>query len=131
MLAHLLLLRQISILDISTAILPPHAHPLEINHTFQTSNLLRILRHHISHNRILPLRHLLRDLDRLVHAHRAIQRAFEVDVGDLVAEVGGLVDQGDEAIFDGESDFGARFDGLVEDARGAYVKAGATEREGG
>ena len=64
------------------------------------------------------------------HAHSPLlQRALEVDVGDLITEVCRLVDQGDEAIFHGEGDFCAWFDVLLEDAGRCYVETCAAGRK--
>lgn len=61
------------------------------------------------------------------HAHLALlQRAFEIDISDLIAQVGRLVDQGDKTIFHSQSDFSTWFDVLAENTGGAYVQAGAT-----
>lgn len=49
------------------------------------------------------------------HAHLALlQWTREVDLFDLLAQVGRLVDQGDQAVFDGQGDGGAFFDVLAK-----------------
>ncbi len=58
------------------------------------------------------------------------QRAGEVDVAGLVAEVDLLVEDADEAVFDGEVDLGAVFDGLGEGAFGGYVEGFAAVGRG-
>lgn len=66
------------------------------------------------------------------HAHLALlEWALEIDIADLVTEVCRLVDQGDQAVFDGESNVGTLFDVLAEKAGGDYGEVGvAAEKEG-
>ena len=96
---------------------------LEVNHTLQAGHLLLVNSHHIRHDSVFPRGHLLGNIDTVRHGHGAVQRALEIDAGNLVAEVGRLVDQGDQAIFDGQGNFGTGLDGLAEDTRGGYVEA--------
>jgi hypothetical protein len=59
---------------------------LEIHHTLQAGNLLRILCDHIRHDGVLPLRHLLGNFRLMCHAHLTLlQRALEVNIGNLIA----------------------------------------------
>jgi hypothetical protein len=90
---------------------------LEISHTLQTRNLVRILGHHVRHHGILSLWHLFRNVHRVGYLHVALlQRTLKIDVGDLIAQVCRLVDQGDEAVLDRQGHFGAGFDVFAEDA---------------
>ena len=85
---------------------PPHPpSPFSLSkehHRLQAGDLLLILGEHIGHDGVFPGGHLAGDLDLVRHAHGAlVERAVQVDVDDLVAEVGCLPDQRDEAVFDG------------------------------
>lgn len=63
------------------------------------------------------------------HAHIALlERAFEVDGGDLIAEVGGLVDQRDETVLHGQGYLGACIDVFAEDTGRGDVQGGAAGR---
>ena len=95
--------------------------PLKLHRSSQTRNLLLLLRIHISNNIILPRRDLLGQLDVLLEREVALlQRALEVDVLDRVAEVGRVLEDGDEAVFDLQVHFGALGDVLVQGAGGGY-----------
>ena len=85
----------------------------------QTCDLLALIRVHIRQNRIHALWHLLGNLYALGQLHGTLlERAGQVDIADLVAEVGFLLDQGDQAVFDLQEDFGAGFDVFGEGAGG-------------
>ena len=94
---------------------------LKLHRRRQTSNLILILRHRISHHTILPRRDLFRQINLLRQCRLALlDRTLEVDVLDGVAEIGGLFDDGDQAVFDLQVDFGALRDVLGEGAFGCY-----------
>lgn len=83
----------------------------------QTSNLIPIRSEHIRQHGILPRRDLRRQIDILLeHGLALLERAVEIDVLDLVAEIGFLVDERDESVFDLEVHFCAVFDPLFEGA---------------
>ena len=103
---------------------------LELQRRRQTRNLILVLGIHIGNNAILPRRDLLRQR----HIFRQlrvtlIKRTFEVDVLDGVAQVGGLLDDGDEAVFDLEVDGGALFDFFGESTFGCDRQVLATRRK--
>jgi len=102
------------------------ATPLEQHRRRQTSNLLIILGKHIRKHSVLSRRHLLGQLHRLAERHLALfERAAEIDLVDLFAQVDFLVEDADEAVFDLEVDFGAGFDGAGEVAFGGDDEVGA------
>lgn len=99
----------------------PHrlATPLELHGSCQTSNLIIVLRHHIRDHTVLSRRDLLRQIDLFGQRQIALlEWAREVDLFRRVAEVGGLLDDGDEAVFDLEVKLGAFRDVLVQGAGG-------------
>lgn len=99
---------------------------LEIHHRLQTRDLLLVLGVRVRHDRVLALGHLLRDLDLLGQRHvPLLERALEVDVADLLAQVGLLVDQPDQAVLDLEQDLGAVLDVLGEGPVGDDAEGGA------
>lgn len=85
----------------------------------QTGNLVLILGHNVGENRVLSWWNLCRKRDILLDRHLALlERALQVDIGDGVAEIGGLSDDGDQAILDLQVYLGALLDVLVEVAGG-------------
>ena len=53
------------------------------------------------------------------HAHVSLlERALEADVFDLRTQIGRLLDQGDEAVFDGQGDLGTVVNVFAERAGG-------------
>ena len=95
--------------------------PRKLHTRLQARNLILILRHHIRLNRILPRWNLLRQIHLFHKLNLALlQRALEVYFLDGLAEIGGLADDGDEAVLYGEVDLGAFFDVFGEDAFGGY-----------
>ena len=101
-----------------------HQHlptPLKLHGSRQARNLILTLRLYIGNNAILPRRDLLGQIHILRQRRLTLlDRALEVDVLDRVAEVGGLLDDGYEAVFDLEVDFGALGDVLGEGAGCCY-----------
>jgi hypothetical protein len=77
------------------------AIPVELNGGGQAGDLLVVLGHDVGENGVLSGRDLLRQLDVLGQGQLALlNRALEVDVLDGVAQVGGLPDDGDQAVLD-------------------------------
>ena len=71
-------------------------------------------------------RHLLGNLDGLRDGEDALlDRALEVDVADLLAEIGLGVDEADQAVLNNEVDVGALLDRLEDGARRADNEIGA------
>jgi hypothetical protein len=98
----------------------------EVHGTLQTRHLLLMHRVDVRYDSVFPLGDLRWDLNALGQLHRALlQRTAQVDVADLVAEVGLLLDQRDQAVFDLEEDFGAGFDIFGEGADGGDGEVGA------
>jgi hypothetical protein len=92
----------------------------------QTRHLLFIHRVNVRHNSVFACGHLRWDLDVLRELHRALlQRTAQVDVADLVAEVGLLPDERNQAVFDVEQDFGTGLDVFGEGAGGGDGEVGA------
>jgi len=104
--------------------------PLKVDHGLQTGDLLLVLGVRVGHDGVLPLgdllgnRHILRD-GRVA----LLERALEVDVADLLAQVGFLVDESDEAVFDLHEHFGAVFDFLAGGPVGDYGEGRATRQK--
>jgi len=115
---------------------PPHASPLsplvyillkldenlatsgEGNSGSQASDLVLILGDDISEDGVLSRWDLLWKLDILLDSHLALlEWTLEVDVGDSVAEIGSLSDDGDQAILDLQVHLGALLNVLVEVTR--------------
>jgi hypothetical protein len=87
------------------------AVPVELNGGGQAGDLLVVLGHDVGEDGVLSGRDLLRQLDVLGQGQLALlDRALEVDVLDGVAQVGGLPDDGDQAVLDGQVHLGAVFD---------------------
>ena len=87
------------------------AVPVELNSSGQAGDLLVVLGHDVGENGVLSGRDLLRQLDVLGQGQLALlERALEVDILDLAAEVGGLPDDGDQAVLDLQVHLGAIFD---------------------
>lgn len=98
-----------------------------MHHSLQTSNRLSIFADNIRKHGILARGHLLRDLDLVRHAHLSLlEWAVEVDFFDLRTEIGRRLDQGDEAVFDGQGDLGTIFDVFAERARGNDGEVGVS-----
>jgi hypothetical protein len=103
------------------------AAALELDRRLQTRNAILILRLRVCHNAVLARRDLLGQIHLLRQRRLAFfDRTFEIDVLDCVAEVGGLLDDGDEAVFDLQMDFAALGDVLAEGAGGCYCEFLAT-----
>ena len=84
---------------------------VELNGRSQACDLLAILAGDVCENGVLSRRDLLGELDVLGQGGLALlDRAFEVDVLDLGAEVGVLSDDGDQAVLDLQVHLGAIFD---------------------
>jgi hypothetical protein len=95
------------------------AVPVELNSGRQAGDLLVVLGHDVGENGVLSGRDLLRQLDVLGQGQLALlERALEVDFSDGVAQVGGLPDDGDQAVLDGQVHLGAVFDLRGEVAAG-------------
>lgn len=72
-------------------------------------------------------RNLAWQVHLLGHGHSSLlERAFQVDVLNLFAEIHSLPDQGDETIFDNNVYRGAGGNAFVEDARGGDSEGLAT-----
>lgn len=84
--------------------LAQHTHPpttVEFHRRLQARNLLLVLGLHIRKHGVLPRRDLFGQLHLLRESGLALlDWALEVDVLDLVAQVGLLLDNGDQAVFD-------------------------------
>lgn len=94
---------------------------LELHGSRQTSDLVPIflLSLHIGDYAVLPRRNLLRQVDFLRQGRLTLlDRALQIDVLDRVAEIGGLLDDGDQAILDLKVHDGALSHVLGERARG-------------
>jgi len=77
------------------------AIPVELNSGGQTRDLLIVLGHDVGKNGVLSGRDLLGQVDIFGQRHFALlDRALEVDVLHGVAQVGGLPDDGDQAVLD-------------------------------
>lgn len=91
-----------------------HLHaaiPVKLNSGFQASDLLLVLGDDVREDGVLSGRDLLRQLDVLGEGGLALlDRALEVDVLDGVAQVGGLLDDGDQAVLDLQVHLGAVLD---------------------
>ena len=98
--------------------------PMELHRRRQTRNLLLIGIVDISNDAVLARRDLLGQFHGLGQFGLLVllQRTGQVDFGDGVAEVGGLADDGDEAVFDGQVDFGALVDVFREGAFGGDLE---------
>lgn len=91
------------------------AVPVELNSGRQAGDLLVVLGHDVGENGVFSGRDLLRQLDVLGQGQLALlERALEVDVLDLAAEVGVLPDDGDQAVLDLQMHLGAVFDVFCE-----------------
>jgi hypothetical protein len=87
------------------------AVPVELNSGGQAGDLLVVLGHDVGGNGVLSRRDLLRQLDVLGQGQLALlDRALEVGLLDGVAQVGGLSDDGDQAVLDGQVHLGAVYD---------------------
>lgn len=76
---------------------------------------------------LLGTDHLFRDINFLLQRHDTLlQRAREVDLTQIVAEVGLLLDQGDQAILDLEENGSTWFDVFRESAVGDDLQLLAT-----
>ena len=97
----------------------PISHLSEKDNALQARHLVFVDGIHVRHDGVLALGHLLWDRDALCEIHGALfERAAEVDVADLVAQVGLLLDERDDAVFDLQKDLGAGLDVLGEGACG-------------
>jgi hypothetical protein len=84
---------------------------VELDGCGQASNLLVVLGLDVGEDSVLSGRDLLGELDILGQGELALlERALEVDFLDLAAEVGGLPDDGDQAVLDLQVHLGAIFD---------------------
>ena len=89
------------------------AASLEENSCGHAGDLLIVLGVHISEDGVFSGRDLLGELDDLGESHLALlERAAEIDLVDLFAEIDFLVEDADEAVLDLDVDFGAFFDVL-------------------
>jgi hypothetical protein len=96
------------------------AVPVELNSRSQASDLLVVLGHDVGEDGVLSGWNLLGELDVLGQRGLALlDRALEVDVLDGIAEVGSLLDDGNQAILDLQVHLGAVFDVLREVAAGS------------
>jgi hypothetical protein len=87
------------------------AVPVELNSGGQAGDLLVVLGHDVGGNGVLSRRDLLRQLDVLGQGQLALlDRALEVGLLDGVAQVGGLSDDGDQAVLDGQVHLGPVYD---------------------
>jgi hypothetical protein len=87
------------------------AVPVELNGGGQASDLLVVGGHDVGGDSVLSGRDLLRQLDVFGQGQLALlDRALEVGFLDGVAQVGGLPDDGDQAVLDGQVHLGAVFD---------------------
>ena len=102
--------------------------PLKLHLSRQTGNLVVVLGVGIGNDVVLSRRDLLRKFDVLGELGLAVvDGAVEVDVLDGVAEVGGLLDDGDQAVLDLQVDVGALVDLLGQVAFGGDGEGGAAE----
>jgi len=93
----------------------------------QASNLVVVLGDNVGKNGVLSWWNLRWERDILLDRHLALLKwALQVDVTDSVAEVGGLSDNGDQAILDLQVYLGALLDVLVEVAGGGDGKVVTT-----
>lgn len=84
---------------------------VELDGRGQAGDLLVVLGLDVCENGVLSGGDLLGELDVLGQGGLALlERALEVDVLDLAAEVGVLPDDGDQAVLDLQVDLGAIFD---------------------
>lgn len=90
---------------------------MELDLSSQASNLLVILRVHISQDGVFAVGDLLWQIDCLLQLDIALlERAIEIDVLDVVAQVGFGVDNPDQTELDLQLDVGAFFDVFGESA---------------
>jgi hypothetical protein len=88
---------------------------VELDGRGQAGDLLVVLGLDVGENGVLSGRDLLGELDVLGQGELALlERALEVDVLDLSAEVGVLPDDGDQAVLDLQVHLGAIFNVLRE-----------------
>lgn len=67
----------------------------------------------------------------MAHAHRALlERALEIHIGDLIAQIRRLVDQRDQPVFHRQRHLGARLDVFAEDSRRGDVQGAAAVKRG-
>ena len=84
---------------------------VELDGRGQASDLLVVLGLDVGEDSVLSGRDLLGELDVLGQGELALlERALEIDFLDLAAEVGGLPDDGDQAVLDLQVHLGAIFD---------------------
>jgi hypothetical protein len=98
----------------------------KVHSALQARDLLFVHRIDIRRDTVFPLGHLRRDLNVLGQLHGTLlQRTAQVDIPDLVAEVGLLLDKRDKAIFDLQEDLGAGLDVFGEGAGRGDGEVGA------
>ena len=91
--------------------------PLKFDRRLQTRNAVLVLGLRVRNHRVLARRDLFRQIHVLRQRRLAfLDRTLEIDVLDRVAEVGGLLDDGDEAVLDLEVDLAAFGHVLAEGA---------------
>lgn len=102
---------------------------VELDSRSQASDLLVVLGRDVGEDSVLSGRDLLGQLDVLGQGGLALlDRALEVDVLDLAAEVGGLLDDGDQAVLDLQVHLGAFFDVFGEVTAGGDAEGHTTVR---
>jgi hypothetical protein len=104
---------------------------LELNSGSQAGNFLLLSCLHVRNDRVFPWWNLLRQIHLLLQRRLALlDWALQVDILDSVTEIGGLLDDGDEAVLDLQVHLGALCDVLAEGARCSNGQLLATVAEG-
>lgn len=106
------------------------ASELEFNVlNFEAGNLLLVVVVDIGVNRVFTRRDLLGQIDLRLQNHvTLLQRAVEVDIFNLLAEVGGLSDKGDQAILDLQEHGSTLLDSFMQGTRSLDDKSFTRER---
>jgi len=92
----------------ATGLVEPHLRS-------QASNLFSVLRRYVGQHGVFARRDLPRQADFLGESSLTlVQWAFEINVLDLVAQIGLLVYQCDQSVFDLKVNFGTSVDGFGE-----------------
>jgi hypothetical protein len=95
----------------------------------KAGNLLAVLSINVGMDVVLPRRNMRRQINLLSQSHLAfLQGTLEVHILDLFAEIGGLLDQGNETIFNLKSDISAFLHPFLQVATGIDRESLARER---
>lgn len=100
-----------------------HRATLELHTRLQTRHGFVVLGQNLGRNSVVTRWNCTWQLNVLGELQVALfQRTLKIDVLDRFAEVGGLIDDGDQAVFHRVVDRGPFFDILGKDARGGDVE---------